>query len=248
MGKEQEIGNSAEIISGSLEREKPLSGVFATASNRRQQRNIDLVRTAVENGDFLRILTEKQQEIFKSRGYFEEGQLIPIKNLEKVKNGTITYQAVSDMERRALRRLSSPKETSPRSRTRMKPREEEFIKNNPHLSTAEIARRLGHVRKTIGRYKSLAGVSRMPVGRPKKNPEADSGQDNFKIHRRNPRGRPKKELPSDLVARLYSEGLNVREIGKMFRCSHGTIFNRLRDEGVSLRRPGRAGRATTNNN
>lgn len=69
-----------------------------------EEDNRNLVQNAVQSGDF-DILTEKQKNILKNRGYFKEGRLIPFRELEEVQSEMITYQTASDSEIRALGRL-----------------------------------------------------------------------------------------------------------------------------------------------
>lgn len=159
----------------------------------------NLVQNAVQNGD-LDVLTEKQKNILKSRGYFKEGRLTPFRKLEEVQSKTITYQTAFDSEIRTLGRLK---------------------------------------KRVHARLKMAEPVVRRPVGRPKQNkPEMESGKDGFKIPR-NPRGRPKRQMPSDLIVDLYSNGLGATVIAGMFGCSATTIIGRLRMRGIEIKPRGR---------
>jgi len=129
----------------------------------KQQRKIELYKKAEGEG-FLASLTEKQQHILKIRGYPIGDVSRSFRNLRKegcLKG--ISFQAASDLEVRAFRRLDAAN-----NKLVMTSKEKELILEHQNLSGIELARWLRHSQETIGRWKKELGIPNKRPGPPKK--------------------------------------------------------------------------------
>ena len=123
--------------------------------------NKQLVQKGTEGG-FAERLTEEQLEIFRRRGYFNEGPLVPFRQLD-LRDLGITWQAAQDREKRGLRKFASGGR-----RLTITVEEKEFLEEHPDWSVPQIRMEIGHTHKTIVRWKTWLGLPRRPEGRPRK--------------------------------------------------------------------------------
>ena len=137
------------------ERRKEVGPLLLVQNNTKNS----LFKKGIEEGIVER-LTTGQLEIFKRRGYFNEGPLVPFRQLDLSDLG-ITWQAAQNREKRAFRRLE-------RRGLKITLEEKEFLQENPDLPVTQASMQLRHAYQTIVRWKDWLGMPRRPEGRPRK--------------------------------------------------------------------------------
>lgn len=180
------------------------------------QEKRDFVLRASQKGH-LDVLTEKQRQTVGERYLSEAGIVVSFGLITERLGINVTRSAIQQNEKSAIRRLKRLRrgESTSRPKLEIDPDTRELLLQNKHLSIDALCKMVGHSEKIVVRWREELGI------------------------KRNPRWRPRREIPFDLIKNLYSDRhLSTSAIGEMFGCSAPVIINRLRTGGAEIRPPG----------